>query len=134
MLPLFFNSLLFFFTSGPCLALTFEPCHSLLESSTFYLPNCLHHQRALEVTDAYRELSGSPVNTSCSKFSIYYLCALLFPPCDNSNFPIYPCDTLCQGGSLIWNMLFHCWFHLFDLLLHIGLRHIDCTVILFRYR
>ncbi|BFZ21268.1 hypothetical protein BsWGS_24307 [Bradybaena similaris] len=83
-------------TEGPCLALTFEPCHSLLESSTFYLPNYLHHQRALEAVGAYRELSGSPVNTSCSDFSIFYLCALLFPSCDNSNVPIYPCDTLCE--------------------------------------
>ncbi|CAL1546056.1 unnamed protein product [Lymnaea stagnalis] len=83
--------------TGQCLPMTFEPCHSLLGSPNFYLPNYYHHTIGQQAEDWYRKLSGPPLQLNCSDSSILFLCSLLFPPCTNviSAF-MQPCDTLCE--------------------------------------
>ncbi|XP_055870898.1 uncharacterized protein LOC106067133 isoform X3 [Biomphalaria glabrata] len=84
-------------SSGQCLPMTYEPCHSVLKSSHFFLPNHYNHSITQQATAAFNELSKPPFDLKCSHSSLLFLCSLLFPPCEESSLaPVQPCDTLCE--------------------------------------
>ncbi|XP_041360608.1 uncharacterized protein LOC121376891 [Gigantopelta aegis] len=82
-------------SSAKCYPLKYERCRSVGYNMT-YFPNKFGDRNEAAAIPLFEALNNKTLGSNCSAVSLFYLCGIWFPECDENFSPAEPCPDVCE--------------------------------------